>query len=143
MICALEANTEVMAYEIAKAEREKAELERIKRELAAAEQSAITLCETEIAEAIYSRSKIGGHYCEFTFSTQNLGARRICRKLKEEKVKYADGRYSYHPSGILFDLDAIVKYLRSHCYDVEIKKSGYWSYGLGWQSKAVDIVIHW
>lgn len=100
-------------------------------------ENSITLCETVINKEFEKCARerrplrviLNGAY-----SRDRLG-NEVFYLLKEDKIRYANGRYSYSiDTSKGYDLQIIKDYLSQFCIETDIFESSYMSYGCGCRS---------
>lgn len=100
-------------------------------------ENSITLCETvinkEFEKCARERRPLSV-ILDGAYSKDRLG-NEVFYLLKEDKIRYADGRYSYSiDTSKGYDLQIIKDYLSQFCIKTNIFESSYMSYGCGCRS---------
>ena len=142
MMCAGMASEACFRHELEVIAKEKAEAERLRKELEDAKNEAVFLCEHLINDMIEERANAGYHSCYFQFCVEEIAKVKYCRQLKLQ-CYYADGRRSEYADGKRFSLKEMIEYLENNCFKVQIEKDGHWLWGCGWQNKDIKITISW
>ena len=100
-------------------------------------ENSITLCETVINKEFEKCARERRPLCvilDGAYSRDRLG-NEVFYLLKEDKIRYADGRYSYSiDTSKGYDLQIIKDYLSQFCIETNIFESSYMSYGCGCRS---------